>query len=149
MPKVISLSKNLRRFKPSDKLTLILLQALTFGVYNARLNLKGRGSKFRQSEILTVLVVGELKETGCKVSDFSNLFGYQNSVSRNVLNRSVNRGLLYKTGGRKGRGHSTNYYLGDRGFMVFEVLQKELGKTFQDAKNEYRRNIIRRLNRVY
>ncbi len=147
MPKGYTQTKNFARFKASEKLNLILLQAFTFGVYNTRLKLKCDGYKFRQSDIVTVLAVGELNEIGCKVSDFANLFGYQNSVSRNVLNRSASRGLLYKIAGEKGRGRAARYYVNDRGLQVFQVLKKEMGKTFDEAKIHLTQKIIRRLNK--
>ena len=122
-----------------------MLQGFTFGVYNTRLKLKNDCYKFRQSEIVTVLVVGEL--TQCKVTEFANVLGYKNSVARSVLNRAEKRKIIYREGGRKGRGNCAKYYLTGMGYKIYQTLQSELSKTFEQAKNELTRNILIKLNR--
>jgi hypothetical protein len=148
MRKVISLPKNLKRFHPSSKLNLLLLQAFTFGLYNTRLKLKRKGYKFRQSDIVTCLIVGELNQSGCKVSDIKNILGCQISVARNVLNRSVIRRLSCKTPGSKGRGRAATYYLSESGQQIYKALLTEMGKIFDEAKRGLTRRIVLKLNKV-
>ena len=124
--------KNFKRFKPADKLTLLFLQTFTFSLYNARLKLKN--DKFRYSDVLTILIIGELNCTGCKVKDFGNVLGYQNSVARKALGRAAKRKVIYKCGGSRGRGNAAKYFLSDSGTRIYQVLQREMGKTLNEAK---------------
>ena len=145
VPKVISVPKNFNRFSASTKFNSLMLQGFTFGVYNARLKLKDSNYKFRQSEIVTMLVVGELLK--CTVSDLGNVLGYKNSAARTVLNRAEKRRLIYRVGGRKGRGHFASYSLTPMGYKIYVTLQTELGQSFADAKDQLKRQIIWKLNR--
>ncbi len=124
--------KNFKRFKASDKLNLLFLQTFTFSLFNARLKLKN--DKFRYSDVLTILIVGELNYTGCKVKDFGNVLGYQNSVARKALGRAAKRKVIYKCGGSRGRGHAAKYYLSESGNRIYQVLQREMGKSLNEAK---------------
>jgi DNA-binding MarR family transcriptional regulator len=146
MSKVFSLPKNFKRFRATDKQILLMLQWFTFGVFNTRLKLKKRGYQFRQTDIVPILVVGELRETGCKVSDLRNILGYNNSLAQNILTRCVYRKLLHKYGGRKGRGNASKYYLTDYGFKVYETLQTEMGKSFHEATRQLYHKVVTKLS---
>ena len=148
MPKVFSLPKNLKRFTPAHNLTLLLLQGFTFGVYNTRLELKAKGYNFRTADILPVLILGELSATGGKVNDLQTVLGFQKSVAQRVLTRIKNRGLVNRVGGGRGRGYAAKYYLSGAGVEIYDTLTNEMGKSFTDAKKQYLRNILVKLNRA-
>ncbi len=134
MPKGISKRKDFKRFKASRQVNLLLLQSFTFAVHNARLKLKN--DKFRTTDILTIYIVGEMNEEGCKVSSFKNVVGAENSVAQNMLNRAKNRGIIYRLAGKRGRGNAARYYLNDYGFRVYYALQNEIGKMLVEVKRD-------------
>ena len=142
MPKGISKPKDFKRFKASRQVNLLLLQSFTFAVHNARLKLKE--DKFRTSDILTVYIVGEMKEDGCKVSEFKNVVGVQTSVAQNMLTRAKNRNILGRAAGRRGRGHAATYYLSASGSRIYRIVQAEMGTML----NEVLRALLVKLNRV-
>ena len=146
MSKPFNRPKNFRRFNPSQIQTLLLYQGFSFGVHNSRLKLKGSSYKFRNTDVLTVLIIGECGNDGCKVSDFKNILGSDTCVTQNVLTRTSMRGLIYKQGGKKGRGYAAKYYLDSIGFKVYETLKKEMGNSFRATKEQLTRQIARQLN---
>lgn len=133
MPKGYFAPKTFNCVGVSNRLNLLFLQTFTIAVYNARLKLKEY--KFRYSDVSTILIVGELNSTGCKIIDYKNLTSSDYSVCRNILKRAEQRGIVYSHCGKKGRGYATNFYLTDKGHFVFSVLQKEMGKTMKEAKS--------------
>jgi len=141
MSKIFSLPKNFKRFRTTDKQILLMLQVLTFGVYNTRLKLKRKGHNFRQTDVVPILVVGELER--CSVAEFRNILGYKNSLAQNILNRCIYRKLVDKTRGKKGRGHTSKYYLTGYGHLIYQTLQSEMGKSFHEAAKELRRSMAK------
>lgn len=135
MPKGYSHPKNFSRFKVSKRLNLLFLQTFSFGVYNARLKLKE--DKFRYSDVLTTFIVGEMNENGCKVSDFKEIIGSQTSVCSNILSRAKMKGIIWRSGGKRGRSYSARYYLTDTGFRVYSVLQNEISEVMKEAKRKF------------
>ncbi len=143
MPKGILPRKNFKRFSPANNKMLLLFQGVTFGIYNARLKLKEQGYKFRNTDLMPVLVVGtfEVNREGCKVTDVANTLGYKNAVAQKILTRCTYRRMLYKVGGKKGRGNVAKYYLTDLGFKVYEMLKNEVTPSL----NEVKRTIVKEI----
>lgn len=132
--------KNFERFEPALRPSLLFIQAYTYGMYNARLQLKKE--RLRYNDLLTVLIVGELnKGDGCLAEEFANILGYRIDIGRSILARAVKRSLLLRQGGSKGRGNCARFKLSYYGWKVYEVMKAEFDSILIKAEQELKKQL--------